>query len=426
MKTESKTRRCYFKMSNTKRALLTSTVAFIVCFAMLIGTTFAWFTDTASTAVNKIQAGNLNIGLEMFDDTAQKWVSAENEILTFKTADNRTADKIFWEPGCTYALPKLRVVNNGSLAIKYKIQITGIAGDAKLNRVIDWTINDAAIDLTERHLLAGESDEFILKGHMWETAGNEYMKETIDGIGITVYAAQYAYEKDSFDEKYDENAPYKIPATYTVSSYDDMKNAFNEGANIILNGYVEGDATKTGTEDRLTITSPTKMELDGTYYVPGSLENSSNWAAFYINADTVINAGNGGGVACLNKITGSYLGGPYVAHINNEKATVTVNGGSYAGGGTTFNVEKGTLIINGGFFHVWPDIDTNDYRYTVNCIDANYKNGTAKIIVKGGTFVNFDPSNNLAEGENTNFVADGYKVVSEEKSDGIYYTVVKE
>ena len=168
------------------------------------------------------------------------------------------------------------------------------------------------------------------------------------------------------------------------------------------------------------------MELDGTYYVPGSLENSSNWAAFYINADTVINAGNGGGVACLNKITGSYLGGPYVAHINNEKATVTVNGGSYAGGGTTFNVERGTLIINGGFFHVWPDIDTNDYRYTVNCIDANYKNGTAKIIVKGGTFVNFDPSNNLAEGENTNFVADGYKVVSEEKSDGIYYTVVKE
>ena len=89
-------------MSNTKRALLTSSVAFIVCFAMLIGTTFAWFTDTASTAVNKIQAGNLNIGLEMFDDTTQKWVSAENEILTFRTADNRTADEILWEPGCRY------------------------------------------------------------------------------------------------------------------------------------------------------------------------------------------------------------------------------------------------------------------------------------------------------------------------------------
>ena len=261
---------------------------------------------------------------------------------------------------------------------------------------------------------------------MQETAGNEYMKETIDGIGITVYAAQYTYEKDSFDEKYDENATYKNPVTYTVSSYDDMKKAFDEGADIILKGYVEGDATKTKAEDRLTITSPTTMEIDGTYYVPGTLEDSSNWAAFYINADTVINSSQNGGVMCLNKLTGSYLGGPYVAHINNEKATVIVNGGSYAGGGTTFNVEKGTLIINDGFFHVWPDIDTNDYRYTLNCIDANYKNGTAKIIVKGGTFVNFDPSNNLAEGENTNFVADGYKVVSEEKSDGdIYYTVVK-
>ena len=139
-------------MSNTKKALFASITAFIVCFAMLIGTTFAWFTDTASTAVNKIQAGNLSVGLEMFDEATQKWVSAENKTLTFKTADNRAADKIFWEPGCTYVLPKLRVVNNGSLAIKYKIQITGIAGDAKLNKVIDWTINDAAIDLTERHL----------------------------------------------------------------------------------------------------------------------------------------------------------------------------------------------------------------------------------------------------------------------------------
>ena len=63
----------------------------------------------------------------------------------------------------------------------------------------------------------------------------------------------------------------------------------------------------------------------------------------------------------------------------------------------------------------------------MNCVDAAYKNGTAKIIVKGGTFVNFDPSNNSAEGAGTNFVADGYKVTSETKSDGkIWYTVVAE
>ena len=53
----------------TKRALLSSVLAMLICITMLIGTTFAWFTDTASTAVNKIQAGTLNVALEMFDGT---------------------------------------------------------------------------------------------------------------------------------------------------------------------------------------------------------------------------------------------------------------------------------------------------------------------------------------------------------------------
>ena len=109
-----------------------------------------------------------------------------------------------------------------------------------------------------------------------------------------------------------------------------------------------------------------------------------------------------------------------------EGITVTVNGGKYYGGGTIFNVEKGTLIVNDGFFQVAPDVGTKDYRYTLNCIDGNYKNGTAKIIVKGGTYVNFDPSNNGAEGSGTNFVADGYKVVSETHGSDIWYKVVAE
>ena len=170
----------------TKRALLTSVMALVMCVVMLVGTTFAWFTDTASTGVNKIQAGNLNVGLEMKDANG-KWVSAEGETLTFKTKDNRAADQILWEPGCTYELPELRVVNNGNLALKYKIQITGIQGDAKLNEVIDWTINDAAIDLTEQHLAAKtEGAAFTIKGVMQTTAGNEYQGLSIDGIGITV------------------------------------------------------------------------------------------------------------------------------------------------------------------------------------------------------------------------------------------------
>ena len=195
---------------STKRALISSALALLMCVAMLIGTTFAWFTDTASTAVNKIQSGKLDVALEMSTDGAN-WESAEGKTLTFKTQDNRAADKILWEPGCTYELPKLRVVNNGNLALKYKIQITGIQGDAKLNKVIDWTINDADINLTEEHLLAGQKgDPFTIKGHMQETAGNDYQNLTIDGIGITVVATQDTVEYDSKDNQYDKDAEYDL------------------------------------------------------------------------------------------------------------------------------------------------------------------------------------------------------------------------
>lgn len=131
---------------------------------------------------------------------------------------------------------------------------------------------------------------------------------------------------------------------------------------------------------------------------------------------------NAGGINCVDKTDSSaaYGGGTYVANVMSG-ATVTVNGGTYYGGGTTFQVEKGTLIINGGFFSVYPDIGTKDYRYVINCIDGNNSysgNGTANIIVKGGTFVNFNPADNAAEGAGTNFVADGYSVIAEIQDSG--------
>lgn len=194
-------------MSNkkaTKRALLTSITALAMCVVMLVGTTFAWFTDTATANVNKIQAGNLDVALEMQENG--NWVSAEGKTLQFKTDDNRTT-AILWEPGCRYELPALRVVNKGNLALKYKIQITGIQGNAKLNKVIDWTINDAPINLTEGHLAANaEGDSFTIKGVMQTTAGNEYQGLSIDGIAITVFATQDTVEYDSFSNTYDENA----------------------------------------------------------------------------------------------------------------------------------------------------------------------------------------------------------------------------
>ena len=202
---------------STKRALLGSIMAMVLCLAMLVGATFAWFTDTASTGVNKIQAGKLDVALEM-KDAAGQWVSAEGKTLDFVKA--AAGEQVLWEPGCTYELPQLRVVNNGNLALKYKVIITGINGSAKLNEAIEWTIGDVAMG-AEQHLAAGESNAFTIKGHMKESAGNEYMNESIDGIAITVVATQDTVESDSFDKDYDADAEYPVVAVANVNTKGD-------------------------------------------------------------------------------------------------------------------------------------------------------------------------------------------------------------
>ena len=410
-------------MSNTKttkRALLSSVIAMLLCVAMLIGTTFAWFTDSASTAVNKIQAGTLDIALEMINADGS-WVTAEGQTLTWKTADNRAQSEILWEPGCTYELQPVQIKNNGDLALKYKIVISGIAGDAKLNEAIEWSYkladgSDFSI-ADEGHLLAGDSTGAItISGHMKEEAGNEYQGLFIDGIGITVIATQDTVEYDSTTDQYDANAEYP------VINANELKTALAAGGVVAIDNDVTADATKTAVADRITVNAPTNLNLDAKFIVPGELEPTDNWAGLYITADTVFNATENGGIQCLDKANGEC--GTYVAHIK-DGANVTVNGGTYYGGGTIFNVQLGTLTINGGHFEVTSFGAPYNYDFMLNCVDANYRNGTAKIIVKGGTFVNFDPSNNAAEGAGTNFVADGYTVVSETQSNGdIWYTVV--
>ena len=209
---------------NSKKALLSSAFALVLSVAMLIGTTFAWFTDTASTAVNKIQSGNLDVALEMLDTAQNKWVTAEGETLNFVKAGN-VDEEVLWEPGATYKLPQLRVVNNGNLALKYKIVISGAKDanpdngidDLKLLDVIDWTYKikgDTYVLGAERHLAAkGVTDvnyeEFDIQGTMQTTAGNEYQGLSIEGIAITVYAVQDAVESDSFGNDYDKNADGK-------------------------------------------------------------------------------------------------------------------------------------------------------------------------------------------------------------------------
>ena len=216
----------------TKRALLTSVMALVMCVVMLVGTTFAWFTDTATANVNTIKAGNLDIALEMKE--GNDWVNAEGKTLEFKKADGApTTEKVLWEPGCTYELPELRIVNNGNLAIKYKVAITGIKGSDKLNEVIDWTIDDIGSTATYTSLAVGASKEFTISGTMKTSANNDYQGLSIDGIGITVYATQDAVEYDSTGNQYDAKAG-EDTAFYSLAEF----NALTEIPAGIKNVYV--------------------------------------------------------------------------------------------------------------------------------------------------------------------------------------------
>ena len=68
---------------STKRALVLSLLSMLLCVSMLIGSTYAWFTDTATTAVNTIQSGKLDVALEMSTNGGTTWENAEGKTLQF-------------------------------------------------------------------------------------------------------------------------------------------------------------------------------------------------------------------------------------------------------------------------------------------------------------------------------------------------------
>ena len=401
---------------STKRALLGSVMAMVLCLAMLVGATFAWFTDTASTGVNKIQAGNLDI--EIQDETGKAidtlaWATKDG---TAFAEDGKTP---LWEPGCTYTLTPFQIVNKGNLALKYKIVVTGLEGDTGLLKVIKFTYKtgEETFDMnTEGHLAAngGASKVITVSAHMDEAAGNEYMNKTLEGVKFTVYATQDAVESDSFNSTYDANA------TYPVVNVTELKEALTNGGVVAVTKDIHTNNSEDTAAARIVISQPTTLNLEKKIITPDNMGNNtnSNFVALYVNADTTINAGKDGGID-----TG--VNGGYGINVN-DGATLTINGGYYYGGGTAVQVQEGTLIINGGTFACEPYSNpTYGYKYLINCIDAAYKDGTAKISITGGTFINFDPSDSASENPNGNFVADGYKVVSEAHGTDTWYTVVK-
>ena len=399
--------------TKTKKALRGSLFALFLCIILLIGTTFAWFTDTASTGVNKIQAGNLDVGLE-YKAADGSWKDATKAPLNFQKAGGAENEEILWEPGCRYKLPEIRVINNGNLALKYTMKVTGVEGDQKLNEVIDWTIDDKALTDTEGKLKANEtSSPMTIQGHMQDSAGNEYQGLSIDGISITVYATQDTVESDSIDNQYDKDA--RVKADSETAIREAMKKA---GSVITVTDEIKPSETLVADKKDITLNMNGKTIVNDTNLWEKGGEY--NWSLVSAqNGSSLTIEGNGTFKAKENDC--------YAVDVQ-DGSTVTIKNGTFVGNIHAVYVQKGTAIIEGGTYSVqqkYPDAAKAD-EFVLNCYDANRANGTAKITVKGGTFINFNPADCWAEGAHTNFVADGYKVTSETKANGdVYYTVVK-
>ncbi len=222
---------------STKRALLVSVMAMVICFTMLLGTTFAWFTDTAKSGNNVIKSGNLEVQFDYWD--GDSWESAES-------VKNIFDPDALWEPGYT-DLVYVRVTNVGSLAFNYTFNMyftetegTNLAGAKfKLSEYIHYTVDEVTVTdaqpfeaettrptepsngtkisagnhTTNDNLEAGEAAYFAITVWMPSLTGNEANHETNQQPTIKLYldvlATQKASESDHFkNNQYDNNSTY--------------------------------------------------------------------------------------------------------------------------------------------------------------------------------------------------------------------------
>ena len=376
------------KNFSSKHALLLSVLSMVICVSMLIGSTFAWFTDSATANVNTIKSGNLDVALEMKDNDGN-WVTAENKTLQFLVDGKIPAagTKILWEPGCTYSLPELRVVNGGDLALKYKIVITGITGDTGLNEVITWTINDAPINLTEKTLLAKEEGEaFTIKGHMLETADNNYMGKTIENISITVYATQMASEFDSNGNTYDDGAEYFIPENDITAIKDTLAN----GGKVTLGTDVKSDSN-------MKMTGDTSVDLNGKTWTVGDNTKLNNGASLTVSGGNVISETYSGYVSVRPgsstdsvvtytdvNFTGTYNAGRGTRGSSTTHTDYVVKFTPEAGGHTTF-VFKNCTFTNSAI--QFSGLSGNDGTFDVVFENCKFTALTNDAVIEVGSYL---------------------------------------
>ena len=386
---------------STKRALITSALAILMCAAMLIGATFAWFTDTASTAVNKIQAGNLDIELEYSKDFTE-WIKVNDTTKLFE-------ESALWEPGRTEVV-YLRVKNAGNLALKYTLGIYNLYENRGKNVAGDFYYLSNFVKLGAAEADAAYADRAAAISAVQDSA------KTLKSIGDTgvvgadlavnnekVYAMVLYMPTEVGNEANPKNKSWaakvsfgiRVSATQAVSEYDSYGNTYDEKAPAVLAAESASYGTHEITEN---------MQANGRY---GAVQ-AERTAQFTINADVY---------AVYNRDASGTTGGAMAVSADGNSKVIS-NGGDFRQVSVPaddpvcdliYALGNATIEINGGTFKAVTPANT------LNCKDGS----NAKITVKGGSFYKYDPSNPTL-GDNEVVVAAGYHVVQ----DGDWFNVV--
>lgn len=243
---------------NTRRALFGSLLSLLLCCSMLLGTTFAWFTDSVTSSGNIIKSGALEVEMYWADGKAEP---AADTTVWADAASGAIFNYDLWEPGYT-EVRHIKIKNVGTLALKYQLAIRATDEVSKLADVIDVYFVDPAAQVADRTALAdtykvgtlteilagmpantygtltaGTEANVTIALKMQETAGNEYQKLAIGSeFAVVLNATQLTAEEDSFDKQYDEDATLDFTP---VANANELKVALeNKEDNILLTNDV--------------------------------------------------------------------------------------------------------------------------------------------------------------------------------------------
>ncbi len=408
------------KKTSTKHALLLSVLSLLLCASMLIGTTFAWFTDSVSSVNNIIKSGNLDVELYYQTEGQTTWAPVTESTNIFEK-------DALWEPGHTEVI-KLKVVNVGSLALKYYLGVNVAEETGSVNMAgNDFLLSDyikfgvvegdqtytrdqavAAVDASantlkvtynsdEASLLAqndGDTDEQVLTMvvYMPTTVGNEANHKTgaatpVIKLGVKLFATQFTYESDSFDNQYDADAYNR-----RVSTADEFVDALATGGSVLLMQDIQLDSfalIPAGKEVQLNLNGHTvtaassdlwAVQNQGKLTIVGDGEFVGSYTAVYSNGDLTVNGGT---------FTASNGFGLMVDNIyGTEDSVAVINGGTFTGLGV-YNPTD--VTINGGTFNVGRDPDgatdflSDKMTLFINPTFVGAPNN-ATVTLNGGTF----------------------------------------